>query len=297
MHIINEHSIGITAEALFRLCAESFADEDYKTRLLGYTDKVQRHAERNERCVPDKIREFLDEVLPEQVPAEDMIKVYEQKLVGGKYREYYDRIKGLAPLNRCPICDVNTVDTLDHYLPKSDIPTLAVDPGNLIPACGRCNRLKSDHLKNNPDEMPVHLYYDRIPEGQWLRVKLGANLEAEYEIQCPDTADWGGGIRARVSRHLDTYKLGKVYSHEAAVELANLQSAWKTELEDLEEETETVLSIESLKKEFSKFIRKRRRTYERLNENSFESAFYRGLEQNMDIALTFFKLNEPAGVV
>lgn len=294
MRIIERPSIGISAEDLFVLCVNSFSDEDLRERLLGYTDKVKRHAEGNQKRVPAGIRDFLDEILQEQVSVEDMKKVYEEKLVKGKGRDYYKAILKLAPRRRCPICGVQRAETLDHYLPKSKVPTLAVDPGNLIPACDRCNRKKTAQLSSDPDEMPVHTYYDRIPDGKWLHVTLGDNLEAEYYIRCPDTEAWEPGIRRRLERHLDIYQLDEVYSDEAAEELAIMKDAWTTELKSLQMKAGHTLPGEAVREEFRAFVAKRRESYELGDENSFESAFYRALEENMETAFAFFGIKEHA---
>lgn len=293
MRIIKDPSIGISAEELFVLCVNSFRDQAFRNRLLGYADKVRRHAEENQKRIPADIDGFLEEILPEQVSEADMVKVYEQKLVGGVGRRYYDQIMLQAPLGRCPICGIQQVSSLDHYLPKSKVPTLAVDPGNLIPACGWCNSWKKDVLHRDPGMMPVHTYYDVIPAGKWLHAELGPNLEAKYYVKCPDGDGWEAGIRKRVTRHLDLYHLHEKYSKETAVELADLKSTWETELEDLREFTEEELPAEALRGHFRSLIRKRRRSCERIDENSYESAFYRGIEANMETAFAFFGLKEP----
>lgn len=292
MHIIKAPSIGISAEDLFLLCAESVTNTDDRNRLLTYRDKVRRHAEDNPKRIPADIATFLKEIRPEQVPKEDMEKMYEDKLVKGnkERRGYYLAILRLAPNRRCPICGVNRAETLDHYLPKSKIPTLAVDPGNLIPACDRCNRKKGDKLSYDPCKLPVHIYYDRIPEGKWLHVNLGDHLEAEYYTECPDTEAWEPGIRSRVGRHLEIYKLEEVYEDAAAEELAIMKNAWTTELRHLREDSEDELPGEAIREEFREFIVKRRESFELGDENSFESAFYRAVEQSMETAYAFFGL-------
>ena len=294
MRMMKKPSIGVSAEELFVLCVNTFRDEAFRNRLLGYADKVKYHAEENQKRIPADIGGFLEEILPEQVSEEDMVKVYEQKLVGGAGRYYYDQIILHAPLGRCPICGIQQASTLDHYLPKSKVPTLAVDPGNLIPACSDCNHWKKDVLHKDPGMMPVHTYYDVIPAGKWLHAELGPNLEAKYYIECPVGGNWEDGIRKRVTQHLDFYHLHEKYSKETAVELADLKNTWETELEDLREIEGDELPIEVLQGHFRAMIRKRRRSSERADENSYESAFYRALEENMETAFAFFEINGTA---
>lgn len=296
MYIIKDPSVGISAAELLKLCANSYRDKDLKARLLGYMEKIERHAQENPGRIPFDIGAFLDEILPEQVSQEDMKKVYEEKLAKkrAKGRGYYDAILDLAPHRRCPICGVQRAETLDHYLPKSKVPTLALDPGNLIPACERCNKRKGDLLEKDPHKMPVHTYYDRIPEGKWLHVTLGDHLEAAYYTKCPDTEEWESGIRSRVGRHLEIYDLEELYSDEAAVLLANMRNSWTTELRYLRKYAGAELSNEEMCEEFKEFVTKRREECEMGDENSFESAFYRGLEENMETAYAFFGLKEYA---
>ena len=47
----------------------------------------------------------------------------------------------------CPFCDGEMDGAeVDHWLPKSVYPALSCHPENLVPACGRCNRLKGKKL-------------------------------------------------------------------------------------------------------------------------------------------------------
>lgn len=296
MLVMKKPTLDVSAEELFVLCVNSFRDAEFKARLLGYADKVRRHAEENQKRIPADIGGFLEEILPEQVSESDMVKVYEQKLAGGVGRRYYDQIMLQAPLGRCPICGIQQAQTLDHYLPKSKVPTLAVDPGNLIPACSDCNHWKKDFMDVDPGRIPVHTYNDVIPAGKWLHAELGPNLEARYYVQCPDGGEWESGIRLRITRHMELYHLNEKYSKETAVVLANLKSAWETELEELEENAEE-LTVEVRQRHFRALIRKKRKSCERTDENSHESAFYRALEENMETVYAFFGLNEPVCAV
>jgi 5-methylcytosine-specific restriction endonuclease McrA len=293
MHIVEKPKLKVSAVELFVLCVNSYQNEDYQKRLLGYSDRVRRHSAANEKQVPFNIHAYLQEVLPEQVPKEEMEKVYNDKLRDGSQRDYYEEIRGNTPDGKCLICGVDTANTLDHYLQKSQVPTLAVDPGNLIPTCSECNGKKGDKLCIDPCDMPIHNYYDKIPAGKWLHAKVGAHLEADYYISCPK--DWDPVLRIRLGKHLDSYKLHKKYSLDAVDKLSHLQSAWKTEQEDLEEENEGHVTIEEMKKKLYHLIRKNRRTEERRDENSSAAAYYRGLEANIDLVYQFFGLKEPIG--
>ena len=61
---------------------------------------------------------------------------------------------------------------LDHYLPKAKYPTLSVAPNNLIPSCRDCNMDKRDSASCDSQNIPVHLYFDDIPNEPWLHVTV-----------------------------------------------------------------------------------------------------------------------------
>lgn len=293
MHIVEKPKLDVSAVELFELCVKSYRDENYKKRLLGYSERIGRHAAANEKQIPADIRVFRQVVLPEQVPKEEMEKVYENKLRNGSQRDYYEKIRENTPNGKCLICGVDTANTLDHYLPKSQVPTLAVDPGNLIPVCSTCNGKKGDALGSDLRDMPIHNYYDKIPEGKWLHVKLGDHLEADYYIRCPKT--WDQLLRIRLGKHLDTYDLKKKYSLDAMDALAHLRSAWKIELTFLQKKKAGCATLKEIQDALQDLIIKRCMEEEALDENSSAAAYYRGLEANMGLVYQFFKITEPIG--
>ena len=61
----------------------------------------------------------------------------------GSHSHIRDEILGSANNHACPYCNVATVDTLDHVLPKKIYPEFSVLAQNLVPSCSRCNREKS----------------------------------------------------------------------------------------------------------------------------------------------------------
>lgn len=65
----------------------------------------------------------------------ELISLYDDKFSkkGQTARKYYDSIILSAPNGKCPQCGQRLVRTLDHYLPKSKYPLLAITPYNLIP--------------------------------------------------------------------------------------------------------------------------------------------------------------------
>lgn len=254
---------------IFADCVESYTDPDKKRRLLACKHLVEADSASYQKLVPSRIDEFTISELPVDVSSDEMKKVYDEKFartdtVG---RTYYDAIMAQVERGVCPICGVRMVSTLDHYLPKAKVPTLSVTPSNLIPACRDCNMDKKTNMILTPDATPVHLYYDRLPEGPWLHVQIGDNLEITYYVSCPD--GWDESLKGRVEGHLDVYHLHGLYSAHAASEIEDKKRMWK-KLIGLGREQDVIDDICEM-----------RSSAEANDLNSWKSALYRGLEKEI----------------
>jgi 5-methylcytosine-specific restriction endonuclease McrA len=75
------------------------------------------------------------------------------------------------PLGRdfyCQYCLLSEWDALDHYVPKEQFPEFSILSRNLVPCCGKCNRLKGDDWPARGDPRILNLYYDDFPDEQYL---------------------------------------------------------------------------------------------------------------------------------
>lgn len=72
-------------------------------------------------------------------------------------------------MDTCQYCTLNSVNTLDHIIPKENYPEYAVHPKNLFPACSQCNSKKSNKwLDNNNNFEFINLYSHDLPNLQYL---------------------------------------------------------------------------------------------------------------------------------
>lgn len=270
MKFLNPPILDARPADIFEKCVESYTDENKKKRLLTCKRLVEIDSD-NYRClVPAQIDKFIKSSLPANVTTTELKAVYEEKFAKDKTagRIYYDKIKEQAERSICPICGVRIVSTLDHYLPKSKIPTLAVTPDNLFPSCKDCNIDKKTDMVLDSQSTPVHLYYDRLPDDPWLHVNVGTNLEITYYILCPES--WEEALRGRVEKHLDIYHLHKLYSAHASSEIEDKRHMWK-KLFKLGSENAVFEDICEM-----------RSSAETNDLNSWKSALYRGLEQEFE---------------
>jgi hypothetical protein len=99
----------------------------------------------------------------------------------------------------CPMCDGKKPDIrngrrlsdLDHFLPKSKYPFLAIHPRNLVPVCLECNeRIKGDQdpLTHNESVSLTNSFhpFTRIPAIELISVSCGRTENGEAHITIED---------------------------------------------------------------------------------------------------------------
>lgn len=68
----------------------------------------------------------------------------------------------------CPLCECDSVSTMDHYLPKEQYPLFVVHPRNLIPCCNSCNQHKSVNVFKNGERVFWNCYLDNPINTRYL---------------------------------------------------------------------------------------------------------------------------------
>jgi hypothetical protein len=159
------------------------------------------------------------------VSKKEMVSIYDQRMAGksGPGRPIYDQIKMLPTQDRCPFCDHRNVSTLDHILPKTLYPSLAVTPLNLVAACMDCNKVRSDFAPTAPEEVPLHPYFDDVTDKRWLFAKIIQQTPCAFVFDLDPPNEWDSVTEARARRQFSLLGLPRLYSNEAARELANIR--------------------------------------------------------------------------
>jgi hypothetical protein len=147
--------------------------------------------------------------------------IYEQRFArkDGPGRAVYSAIRGASPFNRCPLCLHNSVQALDHYLPKKSFPALAITPVNLVPICDACNRKKSTYVAVAVTELPFHAYYETLNQSAWLAAEVVESPTAPLIFSVKRDTGWSDEMAARVDLHFERLGLGELFSDNAAAEL------------------------------------------------------------------------------
>ncbi|GAA4451614.1 HNH endonuclease [Novipirellula rosea] len=128
-----------------------------------------------------------------------------------------ERLLKIAPENGsivCQYCLFGEIDCVDHYLPKNKFPEFSVLPRNLVPACSRCNRMKGSKWLHNGDRAIVSLYFDDVPNEQFIEVDIsfprGNRAKVEFRLTKP--AGMQRVVFRRLQQQFDTLNLIERYN-------------------------------------------------------------------------------------
>lgn len=309
MRFLKRPPIDVEPEQIFEECLagytgrskeEKAANEEKRQKLLTCKDLIKADStDYNNRILSGS---FVPSSLPEGISKTYLSQVYSDTFSKEDKpgRIYYDIIRGQAPCARCPICGSKGGNThLDHYLPKSEFPTLSVTPDNLIPICSACNEKKGTYHSLDRKTRPFHLYFDRLKSGNGADDKnnpvvfLKAVIAKDYKIifQVDHPSDRDAELRSRIDKHLEIYGLLKRYEACVEPEIAQLWCDWQDKITDTLEDIPKSIHTQQVEAELLhdlvlEGIRRWRRT-----PNTWESALYRAMDTQKDMLYDWFKDN------
>ncbi|MEU1424980.1 HNH endonuclease [Kitasatospora sp. NPDC005751] len=184
---------------------------------------------------------------------------------GSPGRHIYDALRQAAPNGICPLCAVGVVSTLDHVMPKAIFPALAVTPLNLVPACGDCNKTKTDRAPATAREQFIHPYYDNLDGVTWLHAEplFEDPVRIVFSVRTPPDTD--PDLTARLTHHFTALKLAERYAAHAAQELLS-QAKLIRDLRTLPDPGQ-----------LREHLDQQADTRSAANPNSWQSAMYRAL--------------------
>ncbi|MES2387873.1 MAG: hypothetical protein V4543_07705 [Bacteroidota bacterium] len=258
---------------VFKDCIENISDPILKLALSNSVNSIVAA----EKDFDDKKQDNELYLIPQGnsigglVTTSELKKVYTDRLVNKKHkaRLHYNNILHLAPKGKCPLCSQRIAKTLDHYLPKSQYPLLAVSPLNLIPACSDCNKDKLVSFPTTNYEETLHPYYDDLENDSWLRLALLDVNPMIFDFYVDPPAIWNKLLKKRVKKHFDAFNLNELYITHAAEEFENI----KKQVTDLYNNG----GADSLRSHLLECLTSRELT----NKNSWQTALYKGLHNNV----------------
>lgn len=127
--------------------------------------------------------------------------------------------------NTCQYCTLNSVNSLDHFIPKQSFPEFSVNPLNLFPCCSECNSKKSNLWLDNNKHLFLNLYLDELPN----KIYLIADFDFQnnipmvtFSLDNPENIDSGTYevIESHFSR-LDLLRRMRERSNEKITDIIN----------------------------------------------------------------------------
>ena len=220
------------AGTTFETCISRVKDADLRRRLTSVEPAISAAAVDYEAKATMRTLNLIaaSTSVAGVVSKAEMVKVYDQRMAGkgGPGRAIYDKIKLLPKGDRCPFCDQRNISTLDHILPKTSYPCLAVVPINLVGACMECNKAKSSLAPQNPGQVVLHPYFDDISTTQWLVAEVVQQTPCAIVFDVVRPANWDNVTETRAKAQFEILGLPYLYSSEAGRELANIRQNLRT---------------------------------------------------------------------
>lgn len=164
------------------------------------------------------------------VDAAKMENYYSYNLMHDKKpngRTFYNKILQSAPYNICPYCTMQSVKTIDHFLPKNDYPSYSITPLNLVPSCRDCNLEKRTNAPVGAEDQTFHPYFDVVDDRCWIKAVLMATepLSFQFEVIQPD--GWSDNLFKRAKTHFKSYNINELFSTAADRALRGTQQRLK----------------------------------------------------------------------
>ncbi|MGO7661600.1 HNH endonuclease [Rhizobium ruizarguesonis] len=156
---------------------------------------------------------------------ESLGDLYARVLRDGSQRAIYDKLIYAGDERECRICGASIAGSLDHYLPVSAFPELAVVPANLVPTCLPCNKDKREYTPQTVDDSLFNPFFDNWTAYAMLTARLhhSKGVRVRYSLAqppgCPDT------IYRRAEKTFEVYKLAKNLSVAAAIQFRHVMTS------------------------------------------------------------------------
>lgn len=213
----------LASDTVFKVCVGGVQDLDLKVRLHSIEPLIEASSVSYTANAPTG---SLHTIAPQNnvgtVTGDELTSLYEEQMVGkkGSARHLYDLIKSRS--RKCTLCGHHAAATLDHYLPKSRFPSLAVNPLNLVPCCRDCNTHKGRKLVTDAGSQTFHPYFDDFTGVQWLKAKVVSGEPPVILFYTELPLGFDLIYQNRVTTHMTKFHLATLFSSNAAEELVNI---------------------------------------------------------------------------
>lgn len=146
---------------------------------------------------------------------------------GSKARYVYDHMMANARHDLCSYCQYGVANSLDHFVPITVVPALAIEPWNLVPACDRCNKLLLDSFSSSATHQLLHPYAEpaALPAGmRWLHAHVHHGSEPVVAFHANPDSNVPPDVRVRILQQFEQLQLAALFQVVSARELSGTRA-------------------------------------------------------------------------
>ena len=146
---------------------------------------------------------------------------------GSKARYVYDHVMANARHSLCSYCQYGVANALDHFIPITVVPALAIDPWNLVPACDRCNKLLLNSFSTSATHQLLHPYANPASlssSTRWLRANVHPGPQPVVAFHADPDSDLAPAVRTRVLQQFEQLQLDILFRVVSARELSGTKA-------------------------------------------------------------------------
>lgn len=203
------------------------ADPNRKNRLLSLITKVDPTYSNYDSKLSTNTLPSLTKLSLSTSEEVDLLSLYSyQNSKLTKFRRQISTDTSSTYQATCQYCTINSVNSLDHFVPKDLFPEFSVHPNNLIPSCTECNSKKLVRWINNNQHFFLNLYIDLLPNNQYLFVELNVvslnNIDINFKVENVNKIPIS--LYTIINSHyteLDLFQRFKDKSSDVIIELTN----------------------------------------------------------------------------
>jgi hypothetical protein len=213
---------------------------------LEYRDRVLEKSEKYDEIIVDVEALYKDElsfIKLNKSYLDYMKKMYSNRFSNKQYSKQYKFYNQIRSLEKCcPYCNFYTrqVRQLDHYLPKSKFPSLAIVAKNLVPICKDCNEIKDDYYSFEESEQLIHPYYDVLIEDifDFLQCSVIEDINIGFKFNIIKLSKWDDDdvFYKKLNFHFEKLKIDELYLSDFEAEFDVVLGELKMLYEDIDDE-------------------------------------------------------------
>lgn len=216
----------VTAAEVARECVTRVSNKDLADRVRKSTSSLTTNSSALQQLIAThSVASIVGSPPVVSGVADDEMKWLYDAQLGQKGRPAYEgprqRMLAAAPYGQCSYCQFGVAKTLDHFVPKSLVPALSIDPWNLVPCCHQCNNEINDDFSLNTEEQFLHPY--AMPNvGRWLAAEVLKTDPVSVSFTAEPSTSLSPGIAARILHQFTSFELADMYAVASSSEIAQL---------------------------------------------------------------------------